>query len=229
MDPQLRQRLLGACVLVALAVLLVPLLLDGGCLRCTVRSDLVETLRSLAIRRARGEIEFDRVVIETTGLADPAPVVHAFIMDPMAAARFRLDGVIATVDAVNGLAQLGSHFESVKQAAMADRIVLTKGDLADPGMVARLRARLGELNPAATIHPARMGEIGVSRAPLPWLTNYGDRIRSIFGDDYLPYGIEPNRTTLQAFVDWSYEQGVCHRRVSVEELFAESTFTVHKV
>ena len=76
---------------------------------------------------------------------------------------------------------------------------------------------------------ARMGEIGVSRAPLPWLTNYGDRIRSIFGDDYLPYGIEPNRTTLQAFVDWSYEQGVCHRRVSVEELFAESTFTIHKV
>ena len=76
---------------------------------------------------------------------------------------------------------------------------------------------------------ARMGEIGVSRVPLPWLTNYGNRMRAVFGDDYLPYGIEPNRTTLQAFVDYAYEQGVCHRRVSVEELFAESTLTTHKV
>ncbi|MFM9968670.1 MAG: 4,5-dihydroxyphthalate decarboxylase [Burkholderiales bacterium] len=75
----------------------------------------------------------------------------------------------------------------------------------------------------------RMGEIGVSRVPLPWMTNYGDRMRSIFGDDYLPYGIEPNRVTLQAFVDYAYEQGVCHRRVAVEELFAESTLTTHKV
>ena len=75
----------------------------------------------------------------------------------------------------------------------------------------------------------RMGEIGVSRVPLPWMTNYGDRMRSIFGNDYLPYGIEPNRTTLQAFVDYAYEQGVCHRRVAVEELFAESTLTTHKV
>ncbi len=75
----------------------------------------------------------------------------------------------------------------------------------------------------------RMGEIGVSRVPLPWMTNYADRMRSIFGSDYLPYGIEPNRTTLQAFVDYAYEQGVCHRRVTVEELFAESTLTTHKV
>ncbi|MSQ50408.1 MAG: 4,5-dihydroxyphthalate decarboxylase [Betaproteobacteria bacterium] len=76
---------------------------------------------------------------------------------------------------------------------------------------------------------ARMGEIGVSRVPLPWMTNYGDRMRSLFGNDYLPYGIEPNRTTLQAFIDYAYEQGVCHRRVAVEELFAESTLTTHKV
>ncbi len=75
----------------------------------------------------------------------------------------------------------------------------------------------------------RMGEIGVSRVPLPWLTHYGDRMRAIFGEDYLPYGIEPNRTTLQAFVDYAYEQGVCHRRVKIEELFAESTLTTHKV
>jgi G3E family GTPase len=136
------------------------LLLDGGCLCCTVRSDLVETLRSLAIRRVRGEvIEFERVVIETTGLADPAPIIHALIMDPMVAARFRLDGVIATVDAVNGYTQLGKHFESVKQAAVADRIVLTKVDLAEGGGIARLRERLGELNPGASIVPARMGEI----------------------------------------------------------------------
>ena len=75
----------------------------------------------------------------------------------------------------------------------------------------------------------RMSEIGVSRAPVPWLTNYTDRVRALFGEDYLPYGLAPNRPTLQAFVDWAYEQGVCHRRVAVEELFAESTLTTHRV
>src|SRR5262249_52967509 len=136
------------------------LLLDGGCLCCAVRSDLVETLRSLAIRRVRGEvIEFERVVIETTGLADPAPVIHALIMDPMVAARFRLGAVFATCDRLNGLRQVGKRLESVKQAAVAERIVLTKVDLAERGEIAQLHERLAELNPSASIHPARMGEI----------------------------------------------------------------------
>src|SRR5258708_4046444 len=104
-------------------------LLDSGCLCCTVRSDLVKTLRSLFVRRVKGEVpEFTRLVIETTGLADPAPILHTLMNDPLLAARFRLDGVISTVDAVHGFGQLDQHEESVKQAAVADRIVLTKTD-----------------------------------------------------------------------------------------------------
>lgn len=75
----------------------------------------------------------------------------------------------------------------------------------------------------------RIAEIGVSRAPLPWLTAYGERMRALFGEDYFPYGLEKNRATLKAFLEFAYEQGVCHRRVAPEELFAESTLTRHKV
>ena len=125
-------------------------LMNSGCLCCTVRGDLVETLRSLVMRRASGDVpRFDRVIIETTGLADPAPILHTLMTDTLAAGRFRLDGVITLVDAVNGHNQLDRHMESVKQAAMADRIVLSKTDLADARVVATLESRLKELNPAA--------------------------------------------------------------------------------
>jgi G3E family GTPase len=126
------------------------LLLSSGCLCCTIRGDLIETLRSLYKRRGRGEIPaFKRVVIETTGLADPAPILHTLIQDPQLADFYRLDGVIATVDAVNGMDQLDKQVESVKQAAVADRIVLTKSDLSRN--TAALEARLHRLNPAAPI------------------------------------------------------------------------------
>jgi G3E family GTPase len=135
-------------------------LLNSGCLCCTVRSDLVDTLRDLFLKRVRGQVpEFDRIVIETTGLADPAPVLHTLMSDPLIAARFRLDGVITTVDAVHGSDQLDRHTESVKQAAMADRIVLTKTDLATPEAIAELEARLAALNPAAPRLRAAHGEI----------------------------------------------------------------------
>jgi G3E family GTPase len=137
-----------------------PVLLDSGCLCCTIRGDLVNTLRSLLHRRARGELPaFRRVVIESTGLADPAPILHTLMSDPAVADRFRLDGVIATVDVVNGMAQLDRHFESVKQAAVADRLVLTKTDLADPADIAALQARLKRLNPAAPQILATQGEV----------------------------------------------------------------------
>lgn len=124
--------------------------MNGGCLCCTIRSDLADTLRSLFLKRVRGEVmAFRRVVIETTGLADPAPIIHTLIHDPLIAARFRLDSVIATVDAVNGAGTLDRQQEAVKQAAMADRIVVTKVDLAAPETVQALKARLRELNPAA--------------------------------------------------------------------------------
>jgi G3E family GTPase len=134
--------------------------MSSGCLCCTIRGELVETLRSLYIRRARGEIPtFDRLVIETTGLADPAPILHSLMADPLLASRYRLDGVISTVDAVNGAATLDNHFESVKQAAVADRLVLTKSDLADDEGIAALTGRLKALNPGAAVTSAAFGEI----------------------------------------------------------------------
>ena len=120
----------------------------GGCLCCTVRGDLIEALKTLLVKRESGEIRrFDRVVIETTGLADPAPVLHTLVNEPIAFDKFRLDGVLTTVDAVNGLATLNAHEEAVKQAAMADRLLVTKLDLAADA--APLRARLTALNPSA--------------------------------------------------------------------------------
>ncbi len=140
------------------------MVLNSGCLCCTVRGDLVNALRDLYLRRVRGEVpEFDRVVIETTGLADPAPVLHTLMNDPLVAARFRLDGVVTTVDAVNGARQLDEHPESVKQAAMADRLLITKEDIAAPGQVEALKARLHALNPGAPIFVVAQGRIEPSR------------------------------------------------------------------
>lgn len=132
--------------------------LSSGCLCCTVSGDMVATLRRLHQRRAAKEVPlFRRVVIETTGLADPAPILHTLMQDPMLAEVYRLDGVIATVDAVNGMAQLDRQMESVKQAAVADRLVLTKCDLAADTKV--LEERLRGLNPGAPILRAEAGRI----------------------------------------------------------------------
>ena len=137
--------------------------LSSGCLCCTIRGDLINTLEDLLRRLDNGRISpFRRVVIETTGLADPAPVLHAVMSHPYLVLRYRLDGVIATVDAVNGMGTLDAHPEAVKQAAVADRLVLTKSDLCDtPERQARLsalRVRLHDLNPAAPILDAAKGE-----------------------------------------------------------------------
>ena len=125
------------------------LMLEGGCVCCTVRGDLVRTAGDLLARRAAGTVTpFERIVIETTGLADPAPIIHALMTDRDIAERLRLESVIATVDAAAGAATLDAHPQSVKQAALADCIVLTKSDLADPaanGLAQRLQA----LNPGA--------------------------------------------------------------------------------
>ena len=125
-------------------------LLGAGCLCCTVRGDLIATLEDLLRKRDNGRIgPFRRVVIETTGLADPAPILHALIYHPYLVLRYRLQAVITVVDAVNGEASLDAHPEAARQVAVADRIVLTKQDLA--GDTAPLRARLARLNPAAAV------------------------------------------------------------------------------
>jgi G3E family GTPase len=135
-------------------------LMSSGCLCCSIRGDLVDTMRDLYMRRAKNEIpDFDRMVIETTGLADPAPILHTLMADPYLMSRYRLDGVVTTVDAVNGTGTLDRQFESVKQAAVADRIVLTKVDATDEATVMPLRERLGALNPGAMIYQAAHGEI----------------------------------------------------------------------
>src|SRR6478752_4283628 len=107
------------------------MLLSTGCLCCTMRGDLVNTLEKLLRGLDNGRMAFDRVIIETTGLADPAPVLHTAMVHPYFVMRFRLDGVVTVVDAVNGAATLDAHVEAVKQVAVADRIVLTKADLVD--------------------------------------------------------------------------------------------------
>jgi G3E family GTPase len=137
-----------------------PVVMSGGCVCCTVRSDLFNTLRDLYLGRMRGNLpEFRRVIIETTGLADPAPIMHTLIEEPVVERSYRLDAVVTTVDAVNGEQQLDAYPESVKQAAIADRIVLTKVDLAATPLVNRLKERLRWLNPVAPIVTAVNGEV----------------------------------------------------------------------
>lgn len=136
------------------------ILLSSGCLCCTVRGDLVNTFRDLTQKRDAGEIKpFKRVVIETTGLADPAPVLHTLMSDPVVAERCRLESVVTLVDAVNGGGTLDHHTEAVKQAAVADRLVLTKVDLAEQKAVQQLRHRLQHLNPGAPVFTAIAGDI----------------------------------------------------------------------
>ncbi|MEA2870224.1 MAG: hypothetical protein QOH67_200 [Hyphomicrobiales bacterium] len=128
------------------------MLLATGCLCCTIRGDLVNTLEKLLRGLDNGRMKFNRVIIETTGLADPAPVLHTAMVHPYFVMRFRLDGVVTVVDAVNGAATLDAHIEAVKQVAVADRIVLTKTDLLDsPETKAALLSRLAALNPAAPV------------------------------------------------------------------------------
>lgn len=127
-------------------------LLKSGCVCCTIRGDLRDGLDRLLGRMRRGEVPpFDRVVVETTGLADPVPIVASFSADPALRYHFRLGNVVTVVDAVNGRTNLDHHPEAVKQVAMADRLVVSKVDLADPAEVDVLRRRLAALNPTAAI------------------------------------------------------------------------------
>lgn len=135
-------------------------LLDAGCLCCTVANSLAETLNDLFFRRAKGELPpFRRVIIETTGLADPAPILHLLMRDRVVTPNFRLDGVVTTVDALHGAGQLDAHAEALKQAAVADRLVLTKTDLVTADEAAALRSRLRDLNPGAALLEAVKGAL----------------------------------------------------------------------
>lgn len=183
-------------------------LLSNGCLCCTVRTDLQETLRELFVKRRSGEvIDFDRVFVETTGLADPAPVLHSLASDGLLGAQFRLNGVVTLVDAVNGMGSLDTMPEAAKQAALADRLVITKTDIAEAAAIGALQERLRAMNPYALISKAVEGvldpellrEIGpasvsaLTQDPNRWLSGPGRELASSEEGSYL--GTRMPRTT----------------------------------
>jgi G3E family GTPase len=138
--------------------------LETGCLCCAVRGDLVLTLENVLARRTAAAVPpFERVVIETSGLADPAPILHALMTDRGLSQRLALAGVVATVDAVNGLDTLVRQPESLKQVAVADRLLVTKTDLVGVGEREALTRRLSALNPAAAVLAASFGEVAPER------------------------------------------------------------------
>jgi G3E family GTPase len=136
------------------------ILLGGGCVCCMIRDDLVRALSDLLDRDQRGAMpRLKRIVIETTGLADPAPILFTVVTHPMLQHHFDVAGVVTTVDAVNGQRHLDHHPESLKQVASADELILTKTDLAQPDTVQALRARLQAVNPTARLTTAVFGQV----------------------------------------------------------------------
>jgi G3E family GTPase len=156
------------------------MLLNNGCLCCTLRTDLQETLRELFVKRRNGEvIGFERVIVETTGIADPAPVMQTLMTDSLLLDQFRLDCVVTLVDAVNSPGQLDSFAEPVKQVALADRLVVTKSDLAPSAQVEALERRLREINPRALLTRALNGEVDPAFLVDVGLTNTKSRLAEV--------------------------------------------------
>jgi G3E family GTPase len=148
----------------------------GGCLCCTVRGDLSRAIRDLDIKRRRARVmDFERVILETTGLADPAPILQTLMTDPLIAHGYRLDGVVTLVDAATGLATLDAQVEAEKQVAMADRLLVTKADLVGGTVPAALAGRLRALNPVAEIVPCAHGAVAPERlfGLGPWRERHG--------------------------------------------------------
>lgn len=180
-------------------------LLANGCVCCTVRQDLLTTLER--IHSQRGTLAVDRVIVETTGLADPAPILHTLMADPALAARFRLERLVTTVDAVNGAGTLREHAVAVKQAAVADRLVLTKLDIASPAQADSLRASLRGINHMAPLYPADHGGIDPE-----WLFGEDDRACQACGmahDDGHAHGHDSGQEYCQ---EHGHEHGHEHGR-----------------
>ena len=135
-------------------------LLSSGCVCCTLKNELADTMRDLFFKRALQAIpQFNRLVIETTGMADPGPILGNLMNEPVIESVFRLDAVVVTIDSEYGLQQLATHAEARKQAAVADVLLLTKTDLATPEQLSALKEKLIEINPGATQHKIQQGQI----------------------------------------------------------------------
>ncbi|MDO8376070.1 MAG: GTP-binding protein, partial [Aquabacterium sp.] len=136
--------------------------MSNGCVCCTIREDLRTTLSELAEKRRKGELQFDRVVIETTGLADPGPVAQTFFMDDEIAESYLLDSILTLVDAVHAEQQLDARQEARRQVGFADQIFISKTDLADPAAVDALAHRIKHMNPRAPQHKVHFGEVPIT-------------------------------------------------------------------
>ncbi len=137
--------------------------MSNGCICCTIREDLRGTLATLAARKRKGELDFERVVIETTGVADPGPVAQTFFMDDEVAESYLLDSIITLVDAVHAAQQLNDRQEARRQVGFADQIFISKSDLVDDESVEALLHRLKHMNPRAPIEKAHFGQVPVSK------------------------------------------------------------------
>ncbi|MBY0237788.1 MAG: GTP-binding protein [Burkholderiaceae bacterium] len=135
--------------------------MNNGCICCTVRGDLIVALDSLASKRAAGEIAFDRVVIETTGLANPGPVAQTFFVDEKVGASYMLDAVVTVVDARHAMQQLDDNEEAQRQVGFADKLLLSKTDLVQPSEVEALVARIKRINPRAPITTSDFGKVAI--------------------------------------------------------------------
>ncbi|HEY1130578.1 MAG TPA: GTP-binding protein [Roseateles sp.] len=137
--------------------------MSNGCVCCTIREDLRTTLSDLAAKRRKGELDFERVVIETTGLADPGPVAQTFFMDDEIAESYLLDSILTLVDAKHAEAQLDTRQEARMQVGFADQIFISKSDLVEPAAVDALVHRIKHMNPRAPIQTAHFGEVALSK------------------------------------------------------------------
>lgn len=155
--------------------------LENGCLCCTVKGDLIDTFRDLYLQRKGGKVPwFDRVIIETTGIADPGPVLQIILADPLVNTGYQLDGIVTTVDAINGETTLNRFYESVKQAAVADRIVISKTDLTEgQEKLPALRKRLRSLNPVAPFIEEHPGDLDPAQLFGDGIINPGTKIDEI--------------------------------------------------
>ena len=153
--------------------------MNNGCICCSIRGDLSRILTDLRLKRAKGEVHFDRVVIETTGVANPGPVCQTFFMDDAIACYFRLDGVVTIVDAKHGDETLDTQPEAKEQVGFADRIFVSKTDLVSQQEYEALKARLVEINPRAKIEPVHMGEVAVDKV----LDIYGFNMNDVLDID----------------------------------------------
>jgi G3E family GTPase len=136
--------------------------MSNGCICCTIRDDLRATLQDLATRKRKGELDFDRVVIETTGLADPGPVAQTFFMDDEVAEQYLLDSILTLVDAKHAAQQLNDRQEARRQVGFADQIFISKADLVDAGELDALTHRLKHMNPRAPMRPVHFGEVALN-------------------------------------------------------------------